>query len=180
MCFHDVCFVSRSLHHGASHWNCIVFPGGERNCGVHELICVRKGRADQSSGRLTFDPSLPTPPSSLSLFNTRPCSSVCCVHCCWPVVVLLYVLIVNRQLKMSNWPKFEYKNKCKETLRHERLCTCLLVYLRICQRIGIFRCLWMSLFWYEKVDIEPIYQPIFRDTIGNDQSFNFLFILDVG
>lgn len=23
---------------------CIVFPGGERNCGVHELICIRKGK----------------------------------------------------------------------------------------------------------------------------------------
>lgn len=23
---------------------CIVLPGGERNCGVHELICIRKGK----------------------------------------------------------------------------------------------------------------------------------------
>ncbi|XP_072221998.1 synaptotagmin-14 isoform X1 [Leuresthes tenuis] len=36
------CFVFCALHHGVAHWNCIVFPGGERNCGVHELICVRK------------------------------------------------------------------------------------------------------------------------------------------
>lgn len=48
------------LHRGVAHINCIVFPGGERNCGVHELICVRKGRADQSSGRSTWDP--PRPP----------------------------------------------------------------------------------------------------------------------
>lgn len=48
-------FVSSSLHHGVAHWNCIVFPGGERNCGVHELICVRKGRVGQSPGRLTSD-----------------------------------------------------------------------------------------------------------------------------
>ncbi|CAF99006.1 unnamed protein product, partial [Tetraodon nigroviridis] len=26
--------------------------GGERNCGVHELICVRKGRAGQGSGEV--------------------------------------------------------------------------------------------------------------------------------
>lgn len=45
-----LCFVSCSLPSHLAHWNCIVFPGGERHCGVHELICVRKGRADQSRG----------------------------------------------------------------------------------------------------------------------------------
>lgn len=60
-------FVLSLLHHTVAHWNCIVFPGGERNCGVHELICVRKGRADQSSGRLTHYPDL-TPPPTVELW----------------------------------------------------------------------------------------------------------------
>lgn len=98
----------RFLHHGVAHWNCIVFPGGERNCGVHELICVRKGRADQSSGRLTLDPSLQPPPPlhlphqhlsllnchhyHLSLFSCCTVSRLCCLYCRCPVLVLLDVI----------------------------------------------------------------------------------------
>lgn len=54
VCLVMLCVLS-SLHHSVAHWDCIVFPGGERNCGVHELVCVRKGRAGQNSGRLTSD-----------------------------------------------------------------------------------------------------------------------------
>lgn len=87
----------RFLHHGVAHWNCIVFPGGERNCGVHELICVRKGRADQSSGRLTLDPSLqppsPTPPSSSAFITVKlsslPLVLVLLLHCFQVVLSLL-------------------------------------------------------------------------------------------
>lgn len=50
-----IVFSCLSLLITVVHWNCIVFPGGERNCGVHELICVRKGRAGQRSGRLPSD-----------------------------------------------------------------------------------------------------------------------------
>lgn len=70
-------FMLSFLHHSVAHWNCIVFPGGERNCGVHELICVRKGRAGQSSGRLTSD-AWPAPsPTHWSPFApTRLCRPV--------------------------------------------------------------------------------------------------------
>lgn len=57
-CVYSYCSVYSCLsflHHSVAHWNCIIFPGGERNCGVHELICVRKGTAGQCSGRLTSD-----------------------------------------------------------------------------------------------------------------------------
>lgn len=90
MCDCDV-FVFCSLHHGVAHWNCIVFPGGERNCGVHELICVRKGRADQSSGRLTFDPcTVPPTPPVWSFITTK---KHLCV-CFWPILVVPCLLLV--------------------------------------------------------------------------------------
>lgn len=124
MCGCDV-FVLCSLHRGVAHWNCIVFPGGERNCGVHELICVRKGRADQSSGRLTFDPcTAPPPPPVWSFITTEKHLCVCfwlfqvafivgllysfvlCAHCLFMVFVKL---VKGDQLELSDVASVMYK-----------------------------------------------------------------------
>lgn len=92
-----VSFVLSSLHHGVAHWNCIVFPGGERNCGVHELICVRKGRAGQNSGRLTSDAWPDTFTHTLIAVRSHSSVSACCAvsslryrHRVWPCFLFVF------------------------------------------------------------------------------------------
>lgn len=84
------------------HLKCIVFPGGERNCGVHELICIRKGR---STPHLT---SLYHNHSHESLYNVWSCcrcrKSTCfTVYCLllWSICLVLFVLLYQEKLGVS-------------------------------------------------------------------------------